>query len=92
MKSSREYSKFLDDRKVDIVDLDNQMSCYIQCKNTQSSPNIEKIIKECPLKEKPLVIFWKKSSASSKEHEYVLMPKKYFYNLLKPECEMLNKN
>ena len=92
LKSSRSESKSMDDKKVDIVDTNNQLSCYIQCKNTQSSPNIEKIIKECPLKDRPLIICWKKAASQSKDHEYVMMPKKYFYHLLEAEHKMFNKN
>ncbi len=92
LKSSRSESKNLDNNKVDICDPNNNLSCYIQCKNTQSAPNIEKITKECSLKEKPLIVCWKKSSSSSKEHEYVMMPKKYFYHLLETEHKMSKIN
>ena len=91
LKSSRSESKNMDNNKVDICDSNNELSCYIQCKNTQSSPNIEKISKECPLKDKPLIICWKKSSSCTKEHEYVLMPKKYFYHLLESERQMIKR-
>lgn len=83
LKTSRGESKTLDNSKVDVADTNNVLSCYIQCKATANTPNIEKITEECPLKDKPLVVYWKKQNASSKEHEYVLVPMNYFNNLLK---------
>ena len=82
LKTSRGESKNLDNAKIDVADTENQLSCYIQCKATANTPNIEKITSECPYKDKPLVVFWKKQNSDSKEHEYVLVPKKYFYTLL----------
>lgn len=85
LKTSRGESKALDNAKVDVADTENVLSCYIQCKATANTPNIEKISNECPLKDKPLVVMWKKQNAESREHEYVLMPKDYFYYLLSKE-------
>ena len=33
---------------------------YIQCKATQTTPSYFKIEEECPLKDKPFVVVWKK--------------------------------
>lgn len=41
------------------------MDCYIQCKATDNTPNIEKIIKECSRKDRPLVVAWKKQNANT---------------------------
>lgn len=92
LKSSRNMSRVFDNNKVDIYDLNNVLPFYIQCKNTSNTPNIEKIIKECKIKDKPLTIFWKKVDSSSKEHDYVLMPKKVCYELLNIYKQMQNTN
>lgn len=80
--SSRSESKRLDDAKIDIADTMNVLDFYGQCKRTKNSPNIEAISEACPLKDKPLVIFWSKESDRQSNNEYVYMPKDYFYKLL----------
>ena len=80
--TSRSESTRMDNSKVDIVDTENVMDCYIQCKATANTPNVEKITEECTRKERPLAIFWKKQKSSSKNPEFVLIPKEYFYKLI----------
>lgn len=58
--SSRSNSKLLDNSKVDIDDLDGNLPLYLQCKCTQSTPSYFKIREECPLKDKPFGVVWKK--------------------------------
>ena len=58
--SSRSNSKMLDNSKVDIDDLGGNLPVYIQCKATQTTPSYFKIEEECPLKDKPFVVIWKK--------------------------------
>ena len=58
--SSRSNSKMLDNSKVDIDDLGGNLPVYIQCKATQTTPSYFKIEEECPLKDKPFTIIWKK--------------------------------
>jgi hypothetical protein len=82
LKSSRSENRNLDNAKIDIAETEDILPCYFQCKNTASTPNIEKIIKECPKKDKPLVVMWKKAQAETKQHEYVMMSKDFFYTLL----------
>lgn len=82
LKTSRSQSKNLDDAKVDIAETEDHLSCYIQCKATANTPNIESITNECPLTDRPLVVFWKKQKSESRNKEFVLMPKSYFYQLL----------
>lgn len=60
LKSSRSESRNLDDAKIDIAETEDKLSCYIQCKATSATPNIEKITKECKKKDRPLIICWKK--------------------------------
>ena len=58
--SSRSNSKNLDNAKVDVDDLDGRLPLYIQCKATQTTPSYFKIEEECPLKDKPFCVVWKK--------------------------------
>ena len=82
LKSSRSESKNLDNAKIDIAETEDKLSCYIQCKATANTPNIEGIMNDCPIKDRPLVIFWKKQKVNDKQPEFVLLPKNYFYELL----------
>lgn len=83
LKSSRSESRNLDNAKIDIADTLGVLDFYGQCKRTKNTPNIEKISEECPYKDMPLIIFWSKENDKQQNNEYVLMPKKYFYKLLK---------
>lgn len=83
LKSSRSESRNLDNAKIDIADTLGVLDFYGQCKRTKNTPNIETISEECPYKDKPLIIFWSKESDKQQNNEYVLMPKNYFYNLIK---------
>lgn len=58
--SSRSNSKMLDNSKVDVCDLEGNLPCYLQMKATQTTPSYFKIEEECPLKDKPFIIIWKK--------------------------------
>lgn len=82
LKSSRSESRALDNAKIDIADTMGVLNCYIQCKRTKNTPNIEAITEACPYIDKPLVICWSKESDRPSNNEYVLMPKDYFYKLL----------
>lgn len=58
--SSRSNSKNLDNMKIDVDDLDGNLPCYLQMKATQTTPSYFKIAEECGLKDKPMVVCWKK--------------------------------
>ena len=87
--SSRVESKRKDDGKVDIVDINGKLPINIQCKKTKPTPNYFKIAKDCPFKDKPFVVFWDKQSLTDdslnmkSSGEVVLIPKEFFYELLK---------
>ena len=82
LKSSRSESKNLDNAKIDIADTEDVLSCYIQCKATKNIPSVVKINNECPIKDKPLAIFWKvQDTTKNKQDEFVIIPKSYFYEL-----------
>lgn len=76
--SSRSESKRTDDAKVDIVDLNGQLPCHIQAKNTKTMPNFHKIESECPLKDKPFVIAVKMEGKTP----LAVLPLEFFYNLI----------
>lgn len=80
--SSRSESKRLDDAKIDIADTQNVLPCYFQCKRTKNNPNVESIMDECSLKDKPLVICWKKEEANTKYDEFAILPIEFFYSLI----------
>lgn len=85
LRSSRSESRNLDNAKIDIADTLGVLDFYGQCKRTKNTPNIETISESCPYKDKPMVIFWSKEGDKQSNNEYVLMPKSYFYKLLKNE-------
>lgn len=58
--SSRSQNKMLDASKVDIYDIDGNLPILIQAKATQSTPSYFKIKEECPLKDLPFTLVWKK--------------------------------
>lgn len=81
--SSRSQSKNLDNAKIDIAETEDHLPFYCQCKATANTPNIESIESECPYKDRPLIIFWKKQKQGSISKDYILMPKQLLYDLLK---------
>ena len=83
--SSRSQNRSLDNAKIDIAETEDKLPFYCQCKATANTPKIEEISKECPYKDRPLIIFWKKQREGSISKEYVLIPKEVLYNLLKDE-------
>lgn len=81
LKTSRSESRTLDNAKIDVTDTENVLDFYIQAKHTANTPSITKLNKEVGLKDKPLAIFWK--VANVQDEEYVIVPKNYFYKLIK---------
>ena len=82
--SARSQNKRLDNSKVDIADENNELPVYIQAKNLASFPNYYKIEKECPLKDKPFVIAYKKAynDGTRSPEPLAIIPLKYFYQLI----------
>lgn len=90
--TSRSESKAMDNNKIDLIDTEGKLPFYAQLKKTQNTPSYAKISAECSLKDKPFVIFWniqeKKDSKCVSKGEIVMIPKEYFYELLKVQlCE-----
>lgn len=83
--TTRSESRNMDNRGVDIMG--DNLPVYIQCKNSQNTPNIHKLLTSKLLpNDKPVVVFHKKTKKSAKnfvkEGEYVYMTKEDFYNML----------
>lgn len=85
--TSRLLSRDMDNKKIDIVDPDNKLPCYIQAKAMQVTPDYFGIANSCPLKDKPFVIFWKKTKSTESTiraiGEVCMIPTDFFYKLLK---------
>ena len=85
--SSRLLSRDMDNKKIDIVDPDNKLPISIQAKATQATPDYFGIADSCPIKDKPFVIFWKKTKATESTiraiGEVCMVPTGFFYELLK---------
>ena len=77
--TSRGESKNLDNSKIDIVS--ESLPFYCQAKNLANTPSYFKISDECPLKDKPFVICWKKSDEQNKA--IAMVPINFFLKLLK---------
>lgn len=77
--------------KIDIADPNNVLPFYCQIKATQATPQIKKLNEEVGKKDKPLVIFWNAQEARDKKQisvgEYCILPKEFFYTLLKEQFE-----
>jgi len=82
--SSRSESKRLDDNKIDIVDIKGNLPVYIQAKNTVNMPNYYNIENECPLKDKPFCIAYKKAynDGTLSPEPLAIIPLNYFYQLI----------
>ena len=85
--TSRSESKSTDDKKVDLIDTQNQFPYYVQLKCTQTTPAYHQISAECPLKDKPFILIWnkqvKKQTNICSAGEVVIIPKEEFYKLIK---------
>ena len=87
--TARSESKKLDNQKIDIADPDKVLPCYFQTKKTQTTPSIKKINAEVGLTDRPLCILWniqekKEGNVNiTSQGEYALIPKWFFYELLK---------
>lgn len=86
-RSSRAESKAMDDKKIDLVDPSGKLFFYPQLKRTGRIPNYFEIEKQCPLKDKPFVVFWNYQIPTEKTFrsggEIVMIDKKFFYELIK---------
>lgn len=93
--TSRSESKRTDDNKIDIIDLDSNLPCFIQLKRTIQTPNYLNIREESSVDNEKFVIIWSKQEKKEvnicSKGEIVLMDKKLFYELIKPYAQGGNK-
>lgn len=80
--TSRNKDRTLDAAKIDVADA--SLPCYIQAKYTQNMPNYFTIRDECPLKDKPFVMAWKKAGKDGEQSPgtVAVIPIDYFYELI----------
>lgn len=94
--TSRSESKRWDNKKVDLIDTENLLPCYIQLKKTQTTPSYFGIRDDSGLTDKPFTIFWarqeKKTTNICTVGEVVMIPKEFFYTLLSSYCGLQNKS
>ena len=89
LKSSRSESKNLDDNKIDIAETEDKLPCYFQLKCTRNTPNYFKIAQECGTKDRPFCLIWNRQDSIEGQvnmcsvGELVMVPKDFFYELLK---------
>lgn len=86
--SSRSESKATDDNKVDIIDKNNQLPCFIQIKHTLQTPQYFSIREESTVPNEKFVIIWDKQKKCKTNiitiGSAVIMDKELFYELIKP--------
>ena len=74
-------SKKLDNSKIDIIDLDGRLPINIQAKNYANTPNYFGIREDCPIKDKPFVLCWKKNTLTT-NNTIFMVDEDFFYKLL----------
>lgn len=78
-------SKSMDNKKIDLISKD--LPFYAQIKCTRATPSWHSLEKACPLKDRPFVVFHNrqvdKGSRMGSDGEVVVVPKAFFYELLK---------
>lgn len=85
--TARSESKSMDNKKVDIIDTEGKLPCYLQLKKTQNTPSYAKIKDDSGLTDKPFCLIWnmqeKKEVNCVSKGEIVMIPKEFFYELLR---------
>lgn len=83
--TSRSESKAMDDKKVDIIDLNSELP-NIQVKRCIKYPDYISIRNSCPIKDKEFVLFWNQQKPTEKTFrsvgEMVIVSKDFFYKLI----------
>ena len=86
--TSRSESKRMDNAKVDLIDKEGRLPLNFQLKKTKNTPNYFKIREEAP-KNLPFALVWNRQEVKegnvnmSSKGEVVMIPKDFFYELLK---------
>ena len=89
--SSRMESKATDDNKIDIIDKENKLPCFIQIKHTIQTPQYFSIREESTVPNEDFCILWEKQKKRETNivtvGSAVIMDKALFYKLIKPYAE-----
>jgi len=82
--TTRNESTKLDNQKIDIVDENKMLPTNIQCKYLLNTPNYFGIRNECPYKDKPFTVIWKKATndGSNSPGSIAMIDLDFFYELL----------
>ena len=85
--TARSESKSMDNNKIDLVDKNGIMPFFLQLKSTQNTPSYFSIEQACTDKTLPFCLLWskqvKKEINICSVGEVVMIPKDFFYELLK---------
>ena len=90
--TARSESKRMDDNKVDLIDTEHKLPCYIQLKKTVNTPQYFKIREETTVDPEKFVLIWNRQEKANVNFtsvgEVVMIPKTLFYELIKPYTEI----
>ena len=94
VSTTRAADRSLDSKKCDIYFNNGTVPTIIQCKYTQATPNYFKIKQECPIKDKPFTILWKKSESGQKHSPgtVAITDIDFFITLLSTYYEKINND
>lgn len=85
--TSRSESKAMDNNKIDLIDKDNKLPCFIQLKRTQTTPQYFKIREESTVDPEKFVLIWNRQEKANVNFvsvgEVCMIPKSLFYELIK---------
>lgn len=92
--TSRSESKAVDNNKVDLIDTENKLPCFIQLKRTVNTPQYFKIREESTVDSEKFVLIWNRQEKANVNFvsvgEVVMLPKTLFYELIKPYAKSKN--
>ncbi len=89
--TSRSESKAMDNNKVDLIDKNNQLPCFIQLKKVMNTPQYFKIREESTVDPEKFVLIWNRQEKANVNFmsvgEVCMIPKSLFYELIKPYAQ-----
>ena len=85
-RTTREMSRYLDNKKIDLIDVNGIGWFTVQCKTSINTPNFNENV--FFFEGRPNILFWKKNqkranSVRFRGKEFVIMRKEDFYNLIR---------
>ena len=86
--TSRSESKTVDNNKIDLIDTENKLPCFIQLKRTVNTPQYFKIREESTVDPEKFCLIWNRQEKANVNFmsvgEVVMVPKSLFYQLIEP--------